>query len=161
MKKRNRAEENKRRRLGNRRVADDDAFNAGVPTSPFGQRDSEGVCGRVYTVEIIESLARFAWQNLEKAGYLDRVRILHGDGSLGFQENAPYDRIIVTAAAPEILPGLLEQLRAGGILVIPVGGRSLLQQLFRVRKQESGRALVENLGGVAFVPLIGEKGYSL
>ncbi len=120
-----------------------------------------GAGGRVYTVEIIESLARVARQNLEKAGYLDRVRILNGDGSLGYQENAPYDRIIVTAAAPEILPGLLEQLSSEGILVIPVGGRSFLQQLFRVRKQESGRALVENLGGVAFVPLVGEKGHSI
>ncbi len=117
-----------------------------------------GPAGRVYAVERVESLVRFARENLQRAGYSDRVIIIHGDGSLGYPERAPYDRILVTAAAPRIPPKLLEQLKPEGVLVIPIGSRVFGQELVRVRKKGE-KPTKEFLGGVAFVPLIGEQGH--
>jgi protein-L-isoaspartate(D-aspartate) O-methyltransferase len=114
--------------------------------------------GHVYTVEIVSQLADLARANIEKAGYGDRVTIICGDGSLGYTEMAPYDRILVTAAAPDIPKPLIEQLESGGVLVVPVGGVYLYQTLLRVRKQDS-KITEENLGGVAFVPLTGRYGH--
>lgn len=114
--------------------------------------------GHVYTVEIIEGLAKLARENVNRAGYGDRVTVICGDGSLGYPEEAPYDRIIVTAAAPDVPKPLVEQLKNGGVLVIPVGGLRFFQSLFRVRKLK-GKILKENLGGVAFVPLTGRYGH--
>src|SRR6266702_118390 len=74
-------------------------------------------------------------------------------------DRAPYDRIVVTAAAPKIPQPLVGQLRHGGILVIPVGGRLFPQELVKVRKDEKGRIERTSLGGVAFVPLIGKEGF--
>lgn len=113
--------------------------------------------GHVYTVEIVSPLADLARANIEKAGYGDRVTIICGDGSLGYAEMAPYDRILVTAAAPDIPKPLVDQLKSGGVLVIPVGGAYLYQTLLRVRKRDS-QITEENLGGVAFVPLTGKYG---
>src|SRR6266567_4808695 len=118
-----------------------------------------GPQGHVYTVEYVEDLVRFARENLEHAGYADRVILVHSDGSLGYPDRAPYDRIVVTAAAPKIPPLLVEQLKPGGILVIPVGGRLFPQELVRARKDEKGRIERASLGGVAFVPLIGKEGF--
>jgi protein-L-isoaspartate(D-aspartate) O-methyltransferase len=116
--------------------------------------------GHVYTVEIVKGLAEFARKNVKEAGYGDRVTIIHGDGSLGYAERAPYDRVLVTAAAPEIPKPLIEQLKTGGVLVIPVGGLYLYQTLFRVRKMDD-EVVKENLGGVAFVPLTGKYGHRI
>jgi protein-L-isoaspartate(D-aspartate) O-methyltransferase len=116
--------------------------------------------GHVYTVEIVSKLAEFARRNLAESEYGDRVSVICGDGSTGYPQKAPYDRILVTAAAPEIPPPLVEQLKSGGILVIPVGGIYLYQTLMRLRK-EADEVLKENLGGVAFVPLTGKHGYRL
>ena len=116
--------------------------------------------GHVYTVEIVPELAKFAKNNIENTGYGDRVTVICGDGSLGYPEKAPYDRILVTAAAPSIPPPLTEQLKSGGTLVIPVGGIYLYQTLVRIRKK-NGKLMEENLGGVAFVPLVGEHGYKV
>jgi len=116
--------------------------------------------GHVYTVEIVPGLVEFARKNVEKAGYGDRITIICGDGSLGYPEKAPYDRILVTAAAPDVPKPLIEQLKTGGILVIPVGGIYLYQTLVRVRKRD-GKITEENLGGVAFVPLVGKYGYKV
>jgi len=116
--------------------------------------------GHVYTVEILPELAEFARKNIEKAGYGDRITIICGDGSMGYPEKAPYDRILVTAAAPDIPKPMIEQLKNGGILVIPVGGIQLYQTLVRVRKR-NGKITEENLGGVAFVPLTGKHGHRL
>ena len=115
--------------------------------------------GHVYTVERVEELVRFARQNLERAGYSDRVTLVQGDGSLGYAERAPYDRMLVTAAAPDVPPRLVEQLDKGGILVVPVGGRFFPQDLVRIRKKPDGRVERSTLGGVAFVPLLGEHGF--
>lgn len=114
--------------------------------------------GHVYTVEIVSQLADLAIKNIEKAGYDDRVTIICSDGSLGYAEMAPYDRILVTAAAPDIPKPLTEQLKNGGVLVIPVGGVYLYQTLLRIRKRD-GKITEENLGGVAFVPLTGHFGH--
>jgi len=116
--------------------------------------------GHVYTVEIIRELADSARANLEKTGYGDRVTVICADGSEGYPSEAPYDRALVTAAAPDVPQPLTEQLRTGGILVIPVGGAYLYQTLVRVRKIDS-RLIEENLGGVAFVPLTGKYGHRL
>jgi len=116
--------------------------------------------GHVYTVEIVSQLAEFAKKNIEKADYSDRITVVCGDGSLGYPEAAPYDRILVTAAAPDVPKPLVEQLKTGGVLVIPVGGMYLYQTLVRVRKRD-GQILEENLGGVAFVPLTGKYGQRL
>jgi len=114
--------------------------------------------GHVYTVERVPELAEFARKNIEKVGYEDRITVTCADGSLGCLEKAPYDRILVTAAAPDIPKPLIEQLKSGGVLVIPVGGVHLYQTLVRVRKKD-GKVFEESLGGVAFVPLIGEHGF--
>jgi len=114
--------------------------------------------GHVYTVEIIHELADFARANIERAGYGDRVTVIHSDGSEGYMSEAPYDRILVTAAAPDVPKPLTDQLKTGGVLVIPVGGAYLYQTLVRVRKMDS-KLIEENLGGVAFVPLTGKHGH--
>ena len=114
--------------------------------------------GHVYTIEIVSQLADLAKMNIEKARYGERITIICGDGSLGYAEMAPYDRILVTAAAPDIPKPLIEQLKSGGVLVVPVGGVYLYQTLLRVRKRDT-QIIEENLGGVAFVPLTGKYGH--
>jgi len=116
--------------------------------------------GHVYTVERVPELAEFARKNIETARYEDRITVICGDGSLGCLEKAPYDRVLVTAAAPDIPEPLTGQLRNGGILVIPIGGIHFYQTLVRIRKKD-GKIFEENLGGVAFVPLIGKHGFKL
>ncbi len=114
--------------------------------------------GHVFTVEIVDDLAQLARENIMHHGYGDRITVVHGDGSLGYPNQSPYDRVLVTAAAPDIPPPLLEQLKVGGVLVIPVGNVLLFQSLIRVRKNVDGGSAKENLGGVAFVPLTGRFG---
>ena len=113
----------------------------------------------LYTIERIKPLADSARNNLEKAGFKNRVKVIHGDGSLGYPPKAPYDRILVTAAAPQIPDPLKNQLSNNGILVIPVGGSGFWQQLLKIRKTAEGFTTAEH-GGVAFVPLIGEKAFN-
>lgn len=113
----------------------------------------------IYSMEIVPKLAKFAEENLERAGYDQEVKIIAGDGTLGLDEFAPFDRILLTAAGPKIPPPLVDQLRIGGILVGPVGGVRLWQTMIRARKlDESGSLELENLSSVAFVPLKGEHG---
>lgn len=117
--------------------------------------------GHVYTIELLMELVEFARKNLETAGYGDRVTLVQGDGSLGYNDRAPYDRISVTAAAPRVPPPLLAQLKPRGILVVPVGGRLFSQELVKIRKTVKGEIQRTSLGGVAFVPLIGKEGFDL
>lgn len=123
--------------------------------APSGTPRSE--YGHVYTLEIVQSLADFARKNILKAGYGDRITIINGDGSIGYQEKAPYDRVLVTAAAPAVPKPLIDQLKSGGIMLIPVGNATLFQNLIKITKT-NGKTREENLGGVAFVPLTGEHG---
>ncbi len=115
--------------------------------------------GHVYTVEIIQELADFARKNIMNAGYGDRVTIICADGSMGYAEKAPYDRVLVTAAAPDVPKPLIEQLKPNGIMVIPVGSAHLFQSLMKITKGIDGKTKEENLGGVAFVPLTGRFGH--
>jgi len=115
--------------------------------------------GHVYTVEIIQGLAEIARRDIMKAGYGDRVTIICADGSMGYSEKAPYDRILVTAAAPDVPKPLIEELKPGGILLIPVGSMHLFQSLMEITKGTNGKIRKENLGGVAFVPLTGRYGH--
>jgi len=114
--------------------------------------------GHIYTTEIIKDLADYARTNIEKTGYTDRVTIIHIDGSQGYSPEALYDRIVVTAAAPDVPKPLTDQLKPdGGILLIPVGSTYYFQTLYRITKGNS-KLTRENLGGVAFVPLTGKYG---
>jgi protein-L-isoaspartate(D-aspartate) O-methyltransferase len=112
--------------------------------------------GHVYAVEVIEGLAEFARQNLKKAG-VTNVTVVTGDGSLGLPEYAPYDRINVACAAPDILDTLTAQLKRGGKLAIPVGRN--FQELYLVTKVDGLKK--EAKGGVVFVPLVGKKGFPI
>jgi len=115
--------------------------------------------GHVYTVEIVQGLAEFARKNIMNAGYGDRVTIICADGSMGYPEKAAYDRIFVTAAAPDVPKPLIEQLKPNGIMLIPVGSVHLFQSLIKITKGVDGKVREENLGGVAFVPLTGRYGH--
>jgi len=115
--------------------------------------------GRVYTVEIVQALANNARKNIMTTGYADRVTVINADGSKGYSEKAPYDRIVVTAAAPKVPEPLIDQLKIGGIMLAPVGSVSLFQTLLKISKGLDGKIKQENLGGVAFVPLTGEHGH--
>jgi protein-L-isoaspartate(D-aspartate) O-methyltransferase len=114
--------------------------------------------GHVYTIERIPELAAFAKQNIKNAGYQDRITVIHQDGTLGYPEKAPYDRILVAAAGPQVPQPLVDQLTDEGLLLVPVGGAQFYQTLVRVRKVD-GKTVQENLGGVSFVPLIGKHGF--
>jgi protein-L-isoaspartate(D-aspartate) O-methyltransferase len=107
----------------------------------------------VYTIEIVEPLANTSAAVLARLGY-DRVRVRHGDGYQGWPEEAPFDAVIVTAAAPRIPPALLEQLAPRGRLIIPVGPRGGMQWLELVEKDARGRLAQRTLLPVRFVPLV-------
>lgn len=115
-----------------------------------------GKTGHIYTVERIEPLVNFARKNLEENGY-DNVTVLLKNGSMGYPRYAPYDRIAVTCAAPSIPETLLEQLKPGGIMVIPVG--SYFQELIRVKKDSNGNIHKKRKGDVTFVPMLGKHGF--
>lgn len=110
----------------------------------------------VVTIEIIEELARSAAERLEALGYRN-ITVLQGDGYYGHEARAPYDAIIVTAAAAHTPPPLLDQLRPGGRMVIPVGRGGWVQNLLLVEKDGEGEVTTRNLASVRFVPLTGER----
>lgn len=110
----------------------------------------------VISIERIPEVAGMAKENLSVAGTAN-VTIVIGDGTLGYPAGAPYDAILITAAAPEVPPPLIEQLAEGGRLVAPVGSRDL-QELVRCTKRE-GLVSSEHFGGVVFVPLLGRHGW--
>jgi protein-L-isoaspartate(D-aspartate) O-methyltransferase len=105
----------------------------------------------VYTTEIIESLADQATERLHDMHY-DNVHVDHRDGYYGWEEHAPFDGIIVTAAPDHIPPALIAQLKEDGRMVIPVGQTGSYQSLFVITK-ENGQVKSKNLGAVRFVPL--------
>ncbi|MFW9962990.1 MAG: protein-L-isoaspartate(D-aspartate) O-methyltransferase [Candidatus Sifarchaeia archaeon] len=115
--------------------------------------------GHVYTTEIVSGLIDFARENLERSGYDDRVTLIHADGGIGLPEYAPFDRILVAAAAPSVPEPLIDQLDFNGIMLIPVGGRGFFQELMMIEKNEAGEVSQKRWGGVAFVPLTGKYGH--
>lgn len=112
---------------------------------------------RVYTMEIIEPLATEAAARLERLGY-SNVEVRFADGYYGWPEKGPFDAIIVTAAVSHVPPPLIEQLRPGGRLVVPVGERFAVQQLLLVDKLDAERIEVRQILPVRFVPLTGGHG---
>ena len=122
-------------------------------------RELVGASGLVVAVEINEVTYEFARVNLERAGYGD-VKLVLGDGSLGYPEDSPYDAISITAASPRVPPPLVEQLGAPGRLVAPVGGdRYMGQDLVLLEKDEGGSVSERSLMKVVYVPLLGEYGW--
>jgi len=108
---------------------------------------------KVYSIELIEALATLSGRRLEQLGYTN-VETRCSDGYLGWPEHAPYDGIIVTAAADEVPQALIEQLKPGASLVIPVKGGFMGQELLRVKKDLEGHVVTESVLPVAFVPLV-------
>ncbi len=113
--------------------------------------------GQVYTVERIKELAESAKKRLISLGY-GNIHFKTGDGSEGWAEHAPYDRIVVTAAAGAVPEPLLSQIAPGGRMILPVGVKGW-QELVMIEKDESGRIIKSNLGPVLFVELKGAYGW--
>ncbi len=111
---------------------------------------------KVYTVERIDELHDSAVKLFRKFGY--GIKALYGDGSTGWQEFAPYDRIIVTAAAPELPQSLLEQLKIGGRMVIPIGGSNYQTMTIYIKYDENDIKKIKT-DDFKFVPLIGREGW--
>jgi protein-L-isoaspartate(D-aspartate) O-methyltransferase len=114
-----------------------------------------GENGKVFSVERIESLAYNAKKNLKKSG-IKNVKIIINDGSIGLKKYSPYDRIYVTCAAPDIPSSIINQLKHDGKLMIPVGKTFCILKLI---EKKNNKILTKNLGGCAFVPLIGKEGF--
>jgi protein-L-isoaspartate(D-aspartate) O-methyltransferase len=115
------------------------------------------ICSQVYTVERINSLLAHARKVFDKLRYYN-IRSKLDDGTMGWPENGPYDAIIVTAGGPEVPQPLVDQLREGGRLIIPVGDQHV-QELQFVHKNE-GQVQISSLASVRFVDLVGEHGWS-
>ena len=109
----------------------------------------------VRSIEIRQSLAQSAAAKLKELGY-NNVTVKYGDGYFGWEEAAPFDAIIITAAVNHIPPPLIKQLKAGGRMILPLGSTVFSQTLTLVTKDEKGELAVEQLGAVAFVPMTGE-----
>ena len=108
------------------------------------------LCAHVYTIEILEPLAKSAKALLEELGYKN-ITVKYGDGFLGWEEFAPFDAIIVTCAPPEVPPPLIEQLKEGGRMVIPVG--EFFQEL-RLIEKRGGKLITKDIIPVRFVPML-------
>ena len=110
---------------------------------------------RVYSIEIIKPLADEATARLARLGYANVTTKL-GDGYYGWEEHAPFDAIVVTAASSHIPPSLVQQLRPGGRMIIPVGGQFMTQQLLLLEKTEDDEIITRQIAPVLFVPLTGK-----
>ena len=109
----------------------------------------------VYSIEIIEALADESAARLARLGY-DNVATKLADGYYGWEEYAPFDAIVVTAAASHVPPPLIQQLRPGGRMIIPIGGRFMTQQLLLLEKTADNEVITRQVAAVRFVPLTGE-----
>ena len=116
------------------------------------------IAANVYTVERLGSLAEKAAATLADLGF-GNVHVLHGDGTRGWPEHAPYDAIVVAAGGPQVPESLKQQLKVGGRLVIPVGADPRSQELVRVTRVSNNEYRSEDIADVRFVPLIGEEGW--
>ena len=116
------------------------------------------IASDVYAVERHKELVTYAQQRLADLGY-DNVHVRHADGTMGWPEHAPYDGILVSASGPGVPQRLREQLAVGGRLVMPIGEARGMQTLVRLKRTGQDRFEKKDLGGVRFVPLIGEQGW--
>ena len=125
--------------------------------SGYGAAVLAELCREVFTIERIEALADAARERLVRLGY-GNVHVETGDGTMGLEANAPYDGIVVTACAQSLPDAYVQQLAPNGRIVIPLGNHRLSQTMYRFTRFPN-RLQVENLGGFAFVPLIGKYGW--
>lgn len=112
------------------------------------------VAGEVFTMEIRERLAARARENLKELGY-ENIKVRHADGYFGWEEHAPFDAIIITAAVNHIPPPLIKQLKEGGRLILPLGSTRFFQMLTLAEKKDGDMRLIQ-IASVAFVPMVGE-----
>lgn len=128
-------------------------YNAAVISEVMNKK------GHVYSIERLKSLFKTAAENLKKTGYEENIDLILGDGTLGYEKGAPYDRIYGTAGSPYIPEPLKKQLKVGGKLLIPVGETSTFQSLIRITKESESEFRQTSLGEVTFVPMIGKYGW--
>jgi protein-L-isoaspartate(D-aspartate) O-methyltransferase len=117
------------------------------------------IAREVIGIERHRELVETATTRMRQLGY-DNVRIVHGDGSLGWPDEAPFDAILAAASGSHVPQALVEQLAPGGRIVMPIGSPDRIQHLVKVTKETDGRLQQSELGPVRFVPLIGEEGWS-
>lgn len=128
-------------------------YNAAAVAQIIGKK------GHLYSIERIDSLAELAKGNLKRTGLGDNVTVIVGDGTKGYKEEAPFDRIYGTASAPSVPEPLKGQLEIGGIMLIPVGEQQYFQDLVYIKRESEDKYERKSIGGVAFVPMIGEHGW--
>jgi protein-L-isoaspartate(D-aspartate) O-methyltransferase len=116
------------------------------------------IATRVVGIERQHDLVEVARQRLQRLGYAN-VEVIEGDGTRGCPEHAPFDAILAAASGSHVPQPWIEQLADGGRIVMPVGDPGWVQELIKVTKGPNGKLIQENLGGVRFVPLIGEEGW--
>jgi len=121
------------------------------------RRRCSELAGTVYTIEIVEPLAREAAERLNRLGYRNVVAKT-GDGYQGWREEAPFDSIMVTAAPRAVPQPLIDQLKPGGRLIVPVGGQAAGQSLLLIEKQSDGTVTRRTILAVRFVPLTDKSG---
>jgi protein-L-isoaspartate(D-aspartate) O-methyltransferase len=117
------------------------------------------IASQVVAIERHSELAKIAADRMERLGY-DNVRIVEGDGTKGCPGEGPFDAILAAASGSHVPPSWLDQLADGGRIVMPVGDPGSIQKLVKVTRGPGGKLITEDLGGVRFVPLIGEEGYA-
>jgi protein-L-isoaspartate(D-aspartate) O-methyltransferase len=117
------------------------------------------IAGHVTAIERQSDLVQVAQERMQRLGF-DNVRIVEGDGTRGWEPEAPYDAILAAASGSHVPPAWVKQLADGGRIVMPVGEPNWVQKLIKVTKGPAGNLITEDLGGVRFVPLIGEEGWN-
>jgi protein-L-isoaspartate(D-aspartate) O-methyltransferase len=117
------------------------------------------IAGEVIAIERQSELVKVAAERMRRLGF-DNVRIVEADGTRGWAPEAPYDAIVAAASGSHVPKSWVEQLADGGRIVMPVGEPNWIQKLVKVTKGPAGQLITEDLGGVRFVPLIGEEGWS-
>jgi len=117
------------------------------------------IAGQVVAIERQPDLVKVAQERMQRLGY-DNVRLVEGDGTRGWEAEAPYDAIVAAASGSHVPPAWVKQLTEGGRIVMPVGEPNWIQKLIKVTKGPAGNLITEDLGGVRFVPLIGEEGWN-
>jgi protein-L-isoaspartate(D-aspartate) O-methyltransferase len=117
------------------------------------------IASSVIAIERQPELVKIAQERMQRLGY-GNVRIVEADGTRGWEPDAPYDAIVAAASGSHLPPPWVKQLADGGRIVMPVGDPGWVQKLVKVTKGPAGKLITEDLGGVRFVPLIGEEGWS-
>lgn len=145
------------------KIIEDDRFLEVGAGSGYGAalaQELVGKAGLIVAIEINEDTYKFAKENLNRTGYSE-VKLIFGDGALGYSEGAPYQAISITAASPDFPPPLLEQLAPLGKMIAPIGTATIYgQDLMLLTKGRWGEHVRKNLMQVAYVPLIGEHGWT-